>query len=62
MGVAVHTKQHNIVNKKKAMTLSTRGVSHCGLAIYIQKNLKAKGEFWKLKYLTMQKYNLQKIL
>jgi hypothetical protein len=35
----------------------TRGVSHCGLAIYIKKYLKAKEEeLWKLKYLTMQKY------
>jgi hypothetical protein len=39
----------------------TRGVSHCGLAIYIKKDLKAKEEeLWKLKYFTMQKYNLQK--
>jgi hypothetical protein len=36
-------------------------VSHCGLAIYIKKYLKAKEEeIWKLKYFTMQKYNLQK--
>jgi hypothetical protein len=34
-------------------------VSHCGLAIYIKKYLKAKEELWKLKYFTMQKYNLQ---
>jgi hypothetical protein len=40
----------------------TRGVSHGGLAIYIKKYLKAKEELWKLKYFTMQKYNLQKIL
>jgi hypothetical protein len=40
----------------------TRGVSHCGLAIYIKKDLNAKEELWKLKYFTMQKYNLQKIL
>jgi hypothetical protein len=40
----------------------TRGVLHCGLAIYIKKYLKAKEELWKLKYFTMQKYNLQKIL
>jgi hypothetical protein len=35
-------------------------VSHCGLAIYIKKCLKAKEEeeLWKLKYFTMQKYNL----
>jgi hypothetical protein len=37
-------------------------VSHCGLTIYIKKYLKAKEELCKLKYLTMQKYNLQKIL
>jgi hypothetical protein len=41
---------------------STRGVSHCGLAIYIKKYLKAKKELWKLIYFTMQEYNLQKIL
>jgi len=35
------------------------GVSHCGLAIHINKSLKAKEELWKLKYFTMQKYNLQ---
>jgi hypothetical protein len=34
---------------------------HYGLAIYIKKYLKAKEELWKFKYLTMQKYNLQKI-
>jgi len=43
-------------------TPETRGVSHCGLAIYIKKYLKAKEELWKIKYFTMQKYNLQKIL
>jgi len=37
--------------------------SHCGLAIYITKYLKAKEELWKLKYFTpCKKYNLQKIL
>jgi hypothetical protein len=36
-------------------------VSHYGLAIYIKKYLKAKEELWKLKYFTMQKYNLPKI-
>jgi hypothetical protein len=30
------------------------------LAIYTKKYLKAKEELWKLKYFTMQKYNLQK--
>jgi hypothetical protein len=27
-------------------------VSHCGLAIYIKKYLKAKEELWKLKYIS----------
>jgi hypothetical protein len=36
-----------------ALTYVTRGVSHCGLAIYIKKYLKAKEELWKLNYLTM---------
>ncbi len=35
-------------------TLEIRGVSHCGLATYIKKYLKAKEELWKLKYFTMQ--------
>jgi hypothetical protein len=43
-------------------TTWTRGVSHNGLAIYIEKYLKPKEELWKLKYFTMQKYNLQNIL
>jgi len=40
----------------------TRGLWHNGLAIYIKKYLNAKEELWKLKYFTMQKYNLQKLL
>jgi hypothetical protein len=40
----------------------TRGVSHYGLPIYIKKYFTAKEELWKLKYFTMQKYNLQKNL
>jgi hypothetical protein len=40
----------------------TRGVSQCGLAMYIKKYFKAKEELWELKYFTMQKYNLQKLL
>jgi hypothetical protein len=36
------------------------GVSHCGLAVYIKKYLKAKEELWNVKYFTMQKYNLKK--
>jgi hypothetical protein len=31
-----------------------RGVSHIGLASYIEKYLEAKEELWKLKYFTMQ--------
>jgi hypothetical protein len=42
--------------------IKTRGVSHCGLGIYIKKYLKAKEELWEFQYFTMQKYNLQKIL
>jgi hypothetical protein len=38
---------------------SLLGASHCGLAIYIKKYLKAK-KLWTLKYFTMKKYNLQK--
>jgi hypothetical protein len=34
-------------------------MSRCGLGIYIRKYLKAKEELWKLKYFTIQKYNLQ---
>jgi len=40
----------------------TRGVSHCGLAIYMKKYLISKEELWKLKYFTIPKYNHQKIL
>jgi hypothetical protein len=29
------------------------GVSHCGLAIYIEKYLKGEEELWKLKYFTI---------
>jgi hypothetical protein len=43
-------------NKFECLDINpTRGVSHCGLAIYIKKYLKAKEELWKLKYFTMQK-------
>ncbi len=38
----------------------TRDVSDYGLTICIKKYLKAKEELWKLKYFSMQKYNLQK--
>jgi hypothetical protein len=48
--------------KTKTKKNKIRGVSHFGLAIYIKKYLKAKEELWKLKYFTMQKFNLQKFL
>jgi hypothetical protein len=48
--------------KNKQTNKQGGGVSHCGLAIYIKTYLKAKGELSKLKYFTMQKYNLQQIL
>jgi hypothetical protein len=32
------------------------------LSFTLKKYLKAKGELWKLKYFTTQKYNRQKIL
>jgi hypothetical protein len=44
------------------IAFGTRGVSHYGLAIYINNNHNAKEELLKLKYFLMQKYNLQKIL
>jgi hypothetical protein len=40
--------------------IKTKGVSHCGLVIYIKKYLKAKEELGQCKYFTMQKYNLQR--
>jgi hypothetical protein len=42
------------------INVKTRGASHCGLAIYILKYLKAKEELGKLKYFIMQKYSLPK--
>jgi len=50
---------HDSHTSLSAPTRKQGGVSHCGLAIYIKKYLKAKEELWKLKYFTMQKYNLQ---
>jgi hypothetical protein len=42
-----------IIEGVYCITKKTRGLSHCGLAIYIKKDLKAKEEFWKLKYFIM---------
>ncbi len=64
--ISLLQKGGNLAQAKLASynTNKQGGVSHCGLAIYIKKYLKAKEEeLWKLKYFTMQKYiNLQKIL
>jgi len=49
--------QHEAPCSGRSQHDKTRGVSHYGLAIYIKK---AKEELWKLKYFTMQMYNLQK--
>jgi hypothetical protein len=38
-----------------AFPFLTRGVSHSGLAIYIENFLKANEESWKLKYFTIAK-------
>jgi hypothetical protein len=51
-----------ILLQSAQLLIQTRGVSHCGLAIYIKTYIKAKEELRKLKYFTMQKHNLQKIL
>jgi hypothetical protein len=41
----------------------TRGVSHCGITIYIKKSIwRQKKNYGNSKYFTMQKYNLLKIL
>ncbi len=57
---SIHLKRKKLV----CLLLNiTRGVSHSRLAICIKKYLEAKEEeLWKLKYFTMQKYNLRKIL
>jgi hypothetical protein len=63
-----YTHTHILVIKEAMESIGkiiiglTKGcVTHCGLAIYIKKYLHAnEEELWKLKYFTMQKYNLQK--
>jgi hypothetical protein len=46
--------------KASGVAMLTRGVSQCGLAIYIKKYLKANKELRKFKYFTVHKYNLSK--
>jgi hypothetical protein len=55
--LTIDQKANNTIH---ALATTTRGVSHCGFAIYIKKYLKAKEELWKFKYFTMQKCNLKK--
>jgi hypothetical protein len=43
-------------------TKKKQGVCHTMALPFTKKYLKAKEELWKLKYLSMKKYNLQKIL
>jgi hypothetical protein len=53
----------NFLNLLGSLLLNKGCVTQCGLAIYIKKSIfKAKEELWKLKYFTMQKYNLPIIL
>jgi hypothetical protein len=58
----MRVKRNNNKPLRNDIAQPTRDVSHCDLAIYIKKYLKAKEELWKLKYISMQKHNLQKIL
>jgi hypothetical protein len=46
----------------RVLNTKTRGVSHCGLAIYIKKYIKAKEELWKNSNISPCKniHNLQK--
>jgi hypothetical protein len=51
----------SVSSTTKILHTGTRCASHCGLAIYIKKYVKAKEEdLWKLKYFTMPKYNFLK--
>jgi hypothetical protein len=45
---------NNFTFWEKKRSHLTRGVSHCGLAIYIKKFLKAKEELWRFEYLTIR--------
>jgi hypothetical protein len=60
-GLSVSTCFFEVFCHHSCGKTKTRGVSRCGLAIYIIKYLQAKKKaLWKLKYFTMQKYNHQK--
>jgi len=49
----LHPLKDPFADHMQTFPLWTRGVSHFGLAIYIEKYIKAKEELWKLKYFTM---------
>jgi hypothetical protein len=51
-----------VAHAEEKYSVIKQGVCHCSLAIYIKKYLNAKEDLWKLKYYTVLKYNLQKIL
>jgi hypothetical protein len=51
----------SFIISRKLQSKVARG-EHYGLAICIKSYLKAKEELWKLKYFTLQKYNVQTIL
>jgi hypothetical protein len=51
-----------LLQENSNTTTTTKGVSHCDLAIYIKKYLDAKEELGKLKYIITQKYDFGKIL
>jgi hypothetical protein len=54
--ISLKSKQETQLQRRE----KTGDVSHCGLAIYFEKYIMANEELWKLKYSTVQKYNLQK--
>ncbi len=62
----IHSQHWLLRNSQQQQVVSrwvlkvTRGGLHCGLAVYSKTYLKAKEELLKLKYFTMQKYNLEK--
>jgi hypothetical protein len=63
-GCCVNYQDLEVPKIRKQGLYITRGVSHCGLAIYIKKYLKAKEElnYGNSNISPCQKYNLQNIL
>jgi len=59
MSYSLYTSEDAPCTLPPSVSPSQQGAchSHCGLAIYIKKYLKAKEDLWKLKYFTMQKKN-----